>query len=264
MVKDAVASPDSVLAFDHGAVRVLSLNRPASMNAIDLELREALAELLEAAGDDEKVRVVVLTGAAGTFCSGGDVSTMRRQGAEATRTRTQAVQRIIRAIWYGPKPVLAAVEGYAVGAGAALALACDRVVAGADSVFSMGFTGVGLAGDMGIFASLPARAGIAVARQLMLLPQQLSAQDALQLGLADSVTAPGQALAEAIKDASAIAEGPPLALAGIRRMLARWPADPRDVLEREVDLQARLMDTDDYAEAIVAFAERRRPVFRGR
>ncbi len=264
MVKDAAGSPDCVLAFEHGAVRVLTLNRPATMNAIDLELREALAELLEAAGDDDKVRVIVLTGAAGTFCSGGDVSTMRRQGAEATRTRTQAMQRIIRAIWYGPKPVLAAVEGYAVGAGAALALACDRVVAGADSVFSMGFTGVGIAGDMGIFASLPARAGITVARQLMLLPQQLSAQDALQLGLADSVTAPGRALAEAIKDASAIAEGPPLALAGIRRMLARWPADPRDVLEREVDLEARLMDTDDYAEGIAAFAERRRPVFRGR
>jgi enoyl-CoA hydratase/carnithine racemase len=253
-----------VLAADRGRVRVLTLNRPATRNAIDLELRVVLAEAIEGAMADDAVRVVVLTGAAGTFCSGGDVSTMRRQGAEAIRTRTQAVQRVVRAIWTGPKPVLAAVEGYAVGAGAALALACDRVVAAADSTFAMSFTGVGIAGDTGIFASLPARAGAGVARQLMLLPRRLTGQEALRLGLADAVAEPGRALASALDDAEAIAAGPPLALAGIKAMLARWPADPGEILEWEVDLQAKLMDTDDFAEGIAAFRERRKPVFRGR
>jgi len=253
-----------VLAADRGQVRVLTLNRPATRNAIDLELRVVLAEAIEDAMADDAVRVIVLTGAGGTFCSGGDITTMRRQGADAIRARTEAVQRVIRAIWYGGKPVLAAVEGYAVGAGAALALACDRVVAAADATFAMSFTGVGIAGDMGIFASLPARAGVGVARQLMLMPRRLTGAEALELGLADAVAEPGRALAGALADAAAIAAGPPLALAGIKAMLARWPADPDEVLEREVDLQAKLMDTDDFEEGIAAFRERRKPAFRGR
>jgi enoyl-CoA hydratase/carnithine racemase len=131
-----------------------------------------LAEAIENPMTDDAARVIVLTGAGNTFCSDGDVSTMRRQGAEGTRTRTLPAQRVIMAIWNGPKPVLAAVEGYAVGAGAALALA-----------FAIGFTRVGVAGDMGIFASLPARAGVGLARQLVLLPRRPTAQEArLSLG----------------------------------------------------------------------------------
>jgi enoyl-CoA hydratase/carnithine racemase/phenylpropionate dioxygenase-like ring-hydroxylating dioxygenase large terminal subunit len=213
-----------VLTADHDRVRVLTLNRPGTRNAIDLELRVVLAEAIEGAMAADGVRVVIVTGVGGTFCSGGDISTMRRPGADGIRPRTQAVQRVIRAIWNGPKPVLAAVEGYAFGAGAALALACDRVVVAADATFSVSFTGVGIAGDMGIFASLPARAGVAVARQLMLLPRRLTGQEAMRLGLADSLAEPGDALASALRDADAIAVGPPLALAGIKAMLARWPA----------------------------------------
>jgi len=257
---DEAQTEDCVLAADRDAIRVLTLNRPATRNAIDLELRVVLAEALEAAMADEAVRAVVLTGAAGTFCSGGDISTMRRQAADGTRARLQAAQRVIRAIWNGPKPVLAAVEGHAAGAGASLALACDRVVAAVDATFVMSFTRVGIAGDMGIFASLPARAGIGAARQLMMLPRGVTGQEALDLGLAE----PGRALAGALADAEAIAAGPPLALAGIKAMLARWPADPGEILEREVDLQAGLMDTDDFAEGIAAFRERRPAVFRGR
>lgn len=255
---------DCVVARDEGAVRVVTLNRPEKRNAIDLELRVVLAELLEQAMADDAVRVVVLTGAGGTFCAGGDISTMRRMGPEESRPRAEAAQRVIKALWNGPKPVVAAVEGYAFGAGTALALACDRVVAARDALFSTAFTGVGLAGDMGIFASLPARVGPAVARQLMLLPKRLTGEEAKRLGMVDGLTEPGNALAQALADATTIAAGPPLALREIKQMFTRWPADPREVLNREVELQVRLFGSEDLDEGAAAFRERRKPVFRGR
>ena len=172
----------TVLTEDRGAIRILTLNRPERRNAIDWPLRIELAERLEEAMADNVIRVIVLHGAGGTFCSGGDISTMRRQGADETVPRAQAAHRVIRAIWGGTKPVIAAVEGSAFGAGTSLALACDRVVAASDAVFSTAFTGVGLAGDMGIFASLPARVGVSRARQLMLLPRKLSGVEAAELG----------------------------------------------------------------------------------
>lgn len=255
---------ECVLTEDRGAIRVVTLNRPDKRNAIDLVLRADLADALEAAMDDPDVRVVVLTGSGGTFCSGGDISTMRRQPREQTVPRAQAAQRVLKAIWGGPKPVVAAVEGAAFGAGAALALACDQVVTASDTTFSVTFTGVGLAGDMGIFASLPARAGLAAARRLMLLPRRLSGTQAHALGMADRLVDPGQALAGALEDAATIAAGPPLAIAEIKAMFAAWPRDPWTVLDEEVEVQARLFDTEDFAEGVEAFHARRKPVFRGR
>jgi enoyl-CoA hydratase/carnithine racemase len=255
---------DCVLTRDSGALRVITLNRPDKRNAIDLELRVALAEAVEAAMTDREVLAVVLTGAGGTFCAGGDIATMRRQPPEETVPRSAAAQRVIRAIWGGPKPVVAAVEGFAVGAGAALAIACDRVVAAADAVFATTFTGVGLAGDMGVFAALPARVGAARARQLMLLPRRLTGPEALELGLADRLCESGQALASAMQDAAAIAAGPPLAIAEIRAMFAHWPLSPAETLDAETAAAARLFDTDDFSEGIEAYRQRRPPVFRGR
>lgn len=247
---------------DH--VAQLTLNRPGKRNAIDMPLRIRLAEELEAAMADAAVRVVVLTGSGGSFCSGGDISTMRRQPAEEARPRAEAAQRVINAIWSGPKPVIAAVEGFAFGAGISLAIACDRVVAASDATFNPTFTSVGLAGDMGIFASLPARVGPAVARQLMLLPRRISGAEALDMGLADCVAEPGEAVARALADAANMAAAPPLALAGVKAMFTGWPIDLREVLRREVALQERLFDTDDFAEGVAAFGERRDPVFHGR
>lgn len=256
--------PGSVLTEDNGPVRVLTLNRPEVRNAIDLELRVALADELDKAMADHGVRVVVLTGAGNTFCSGGDISTMHRQTAPEARPRAEAAQRVIRSLWGGTKPVIAAVEGFAYGAGTALALACDRIVASTESVFATSFTGVGLAGDMGIFASLPARVGPAVARQMLLLPRRISGAEAHRLGMVDSLAEPGDVLRDAMADAERIAEGPPLAMGVIKTMLASWPRDPLQVLDAEIDAQTALFDTEDFAEGVAAFHERRTPVFRGK
>jgi enoyl-CoA hydratase/carnithine racemase len=254
----------TVLVEDRGTTRLITLNRPEKRNAIDLTLRVELAEALEAAMSAESVRVVVLTGAGKAFCSGGDISTMDRMSADKTVLRAQAAQRVIRAMWGGTKPVLAAVEGFAFGAGVSLAMACDRVVASEAAVLSTAFTGVGLAGDMGIFHSLPSRVGPAVARQLMMLPKRLSAAEGLGLGMVDETVPAGTALDRALADAELIAAAPPLALREMKWIWGHGAVAPMDLLDLEVQAQARLFDTEDFAEGVEAFAAKRQPVFRGR
>jgi len=250
-----------VLVEDRDAVRVITLNRPRLRNAIDLPLRYALAEAMEEADADPAVRAIVLTGAGGSFCSGGDISTMRRAPRHETTARAHAAQRVVRAIWHTPKPVIAAVEGPAYGAGAALALACDRVVAASDATFATTFTAVGLAGDMGIFASLPARVGAPRARQMLMLGTRLTATEGEPIGLVDRIVPPGDALTAALEDAGRLAAGPPLALGVIKQMLSGEPRHPLAVLDREIRNQTVLWDSDDFAEGVAAFQEKRRPTF---
>ncbi|WP_067904388.1 enoyl-CoA hydratase/isomerase family protein [Nocardia vaccinii] len=252
-----------VLTEDRGAIRIITLNRPDRRNAIDLPLRYALADRLEESMAEPSIRVIVLTGAGAGFCAGGDISTMRRMGEAEARPRAEAAQRVVRAIWRGSKPVIAAVEGAAFGAGVSLALACDRVVASRDALFSTAFTGVGLAGDMGIFASLPARVGQAKARELMLLPTRLTGREAGEIKLVDAVVAAGTALEHALSDAERMAAAPPLAVDALKQMFAAWPRDPFTVLDVEVDNQVALFDSEDFAEGVSAFHEKRTPVFRG-
>jgi enoyl-CoA hydratase/carnithine racemase len=252
----------TVLVDDTGPVRTITLNRPDKRNAIDIDLRIALADAIEAADADPTVRVIVIAGAGGVFCSGGDITSMQRMPADVAIERARLAQRVIRAIWSTPKPVLAAVEGSAVGAGTALAAACDRVVAGRDARFATTFTSVGLAGDMGTYVSLPARVGVARARQMLMLPAPISAPEALAIGLIDAVIEPGHALASAHQDAARLSEGPAEAFGVIKAMLIDSDAfNPFDVLDHEAAHQARLFDTDDFAEGVAAFREKRRPVF---
>jgi 2-(1,2-epoxy-1,2-dihydrophenyl)acetyl-CoA isomerase len=251
-----------VLVDDDAAVRTVTLNRPQKRNAIDIELRIALAEAIESADRDRDIRVIIVTGAGPAFCSGGDISTMERMPAERALDRLHLAQRVIRAIWNTPKPVLAAVEGSAYGAGTALAAACDRVVAAHDATFATTFTNVGLSGDMGTFVSLPARVGAVRAKQMLMLPAPITAREALGIGLIDSVVEPGRALDSACRDARQLAEGPSRAYGLIKSLLADAGAiDPFEVLEREAACQAELFETSDFAEGIAAFRENRRPVF---
>jgi 2-(1,2-epoxy-1,2-dihydrophenyl)acetyl-CoA isomerase len=257
-----MTTTDPVLIDDDAAVRTLTLNRPEKRNAIDIPLRIALAEAIESADADPAVRAIIVTGAGPMFSSGGDISTMQRIPAERALDRIHMAQRVIRAIWSTPKPVLAAVEGSAYGAGTALAAACDRVVAARDAMFATTFTNIGLAGDMGAFVSLPARIGAARTRQMLMLPTPISASEALALGLVDSVVESGEALESARRDARRLAAGPQRAYGVIKTLLANsGTVDPIELLEREAACQSELFDTDDFAEGIAAFRDKRRPVF---
>lgn len=250
-----------VIRSDHGRVRLLTLNRPQRRNAIDESLRELLTDELDLADADESVRVVVISGAGKDFCSGGDVSGMAQRSRAETAARVESAARSVRRIWSMPKPVLAAVEGHAVGAGTALAAACDRVIAARTAVFHTPFTAVGLAGDMGVFYSLPTRVGVARARQMLLFPRPLSGEEAAHIGLVDEAVEPSTALARALADAEQLAHGPSQAIRMIKQMFARVPVDPFDVIALESANQTVLGTSSDFAEGVAAFRERRRPRF---
>jgi enoyl-CoA hydratase/carnithine racemase len=188
---------------------------------------------------------------------------MRRQSIGEARERLGNAQAVTRAIVNGPKPVLAAVEGHAIGAGLGIAASCDRLVVASDAQLATSFTSIGLFGDLGITWSLPRRVGPSKARQMLLMPTRLSGVEAFQIGLADRVTAPGEAFVDAMQDAQVLAEGPPLALAAVKSILNHGPQELSALLDRELEHQAELFTTADFAEGLTALKERRPPRFTG-
>jgi 2-(1,2-epoxy-1,2-dihydrophenyl)acetyl-CoA isomerase len=257
-------SLEDIAYHDDAGVRLITINRPQRKNALDIPMRKRLADLVNGAHADADIRAVVLTGAGGTFCSGADVIGMEQQKDLAkARARVETAQEIARSIGSGPTPVIAAVEGVAFGAGLAIALACDYVVATPDVRLSAAFVNVGLSGDVGILFSLPRRVGPGRARAMMMLAQTVEGTEALQIGLVDEITEPGHALDRATAVAAALAARPPLAIAAIKKAFVEPPATLEDALEAELCLQAPLLGSDDFLEAITAFKDKRKPTFTG-
>jgi 2-(1,2-epoxy-1,2-dihydrophenyl)acetyl-CoA isomerase len=249
-------------------IAVLTLNAPARKNALSTEVRFGLLAAMKKYVADPACRAMVLTGAAQTFCAGGDISQMKPPPGVTPRdyslTRMKALHDSVRLIAAGPKPVVAAVEGHAAGAGMSLAAACDFVVAADDARFVASFGRIGLAADCGLIWSLPNRVGHAKARDLLLTARTVSASEALQLGLADQVVARGATLARAIEKAASYATTAPLAIALTKRVMAGELDDLNLALENEIEWQAELRATADHQEAREAFLQKRAPNFQGR
>ena len=244
-----------------GAVIVLTLNVPARRNALSLALRGMLTERLRGIEADPDIRAIVLRGAGGNFCSGGDLTEMNATDFGAARARMATTHRLVRALVGSAKPVVAAVEGWAAGAGFSVALCCDLVVAASDARFVASFGNVGLIGDLGLLHTLPRRVGEAWARRILLLGEPVDAATAERIGIAHAVTPPGEALQAALAWAETLAARAPLAVAMTKAVLA----DGLDaLLDRERDVQAMLFQTADHAEGKAAFKDRRPPRFEGR
>lgn len=246
-----------------GPVAIVTLDYVARRNALSLPLRQKLFDALTAIMADAECRAVVLTGAGGCFCSGGDISSMAGITAASGRPRLHFIHKVIKLLMEGEKPVLAAVEGWAAGAGVSLAAACDIVVAAEDARFSCTFGKIGLVPDLGATYSLVARMGLGKARYLMMTGITWSAAQAERAGLVEEICPPGQALARAVALATDMAAMAPLSQAMTKAMTARMPASLDAMLKAEADAQAVLFATDDFAEGRTAFLEKRTPVFTG-
>lgn len=251
-----------------GECGVVTLSAPDRRNAICPAMREELLRALRKFARDKECKVIMITGADSHFCAGGDMRNgeIDANGPEPFRTYSNSLvlQDIIRLIATGPKPVIAAVEGAAFGAGFSIAAACDVVIAGSGARFCASFGKVGLMPDAGIMWSLPRRIGAAKASYILLTARVVNAEEALQYGLADDVVPEGKAYATALERGRALSSIAPLSIAAIRSVMSRAAFGLENVLAAEREIQPLLTLSEDYSLGRKAFIERRPPKFEGK
>jgi enoyl-CoA hydratase/carnithine racemase len=258
-------SDDSVVLCERrGAVAVLTLNDPARRNPYSMKMRQLISRHLESVQDDESVRAVLITGAGGNFCAGGDVSEWGEWTIGQTRTRLEVAGQNARYIALGNKPVVAAVEGFAFGAGLSLACASDYCVASEAAKFSCAFVKMGLVPDTGLFWSLPLRVGMAKAWEMISLGGVVEAAEAARLGLVNATVAPGGAFEAGLEVANRYAALPAVTLRLLKNARIQAASSLDAALLAELNLQPLALGTADHKEAANAFREKRRPTFTGR
>jgi 2-(1,2-epoxy-1,2-dihydrophenyl)acetyl-CoA isomerase len=255
---------------DEAGVRTLSLDRPEALNAFNAQLHTELAEALRAAERDSSIRVVVLTGVGRAFCVGQDLKDLeRRRGSDGALRVDELLRRtynpLIKRLRTLEKPVIAAVNGVAAGAGLSLALACDLRLASEAASFVTAFSAIGLVPDSGSLYFLPRLIGWAKALELFLTSEKLGAQEALALGLASRVL-PAEGFSPAVQEyAARLARGPAVAYGLTKRGLLRSVSTDLDqMLELEAQYQQIAVRTADFGEGLTAFAAKRPAEFKGR
>jgi 2-(1,2-epoxy-1,2-dihydrophenyl)acetyl-CoA isomerase len=253
-----------------GPVTRITMNRPDKLNALTHRMSEELGRAFAQAGDDPDVRAVVLTGAGRGFCAGQDLSEFEsayRAGErpDIRRHLEASYHRLIPRIVAMPKPVIAAVNGVAAGAGVSLAVACDVRLASEEARFLQAFVKIGLIPDSGGTWLLPRVIGYAKALELSISGEAIDARGALEIGLVNRVVPPDRFEAEVEGYAARLAALPTAAIAATKELLGNaLRVELDEALRREAEAQGRMGQTDDHLEGVMAFAEKREPRFRGR
>jgi len=253
-----------------GDVGTVELNRPEALNAWNAQLGADLLSALRCASEDDAVRAVVITGAGRAFSSGADLKDM---GVDMTpegrpdvyKTLTERYHPIMHTVREMPKPVIASVNGPAVGIGCSLALCCDLILAGESAYFLLAFVNIGLVPDGGSSLFVPTRVGMARASELSMLGDRLGAAQALDWGLINRVHADERLAEETATLAARLAAGPTASYAGTKRQLNNWLyARMDEQLELEARIQQEMAGSDDFVEGALAFAQKRPARFSGR
>ncbi|HEX3909720.1 MAG TPA: enoyl-CoA hydratase [Solirubrobacteraceae bacterium] len=257
------------LSVSEGVARI-ELNRPQALNAWNAQFGEDLLAALRRAAEDQAVRAVLITGAGRAFSSGADLKEVSDELTEDGRpnvykTLTERYHPIMQAIREMPKPVLAGVNGPAVGIGCSLALCCDLILAAESAYFLLAFVNIGLAPDGGSSLFLPTRIGMARAAELSMLGERLPAAKALDWGLINRVVADAEFPQELEALATRLASGPTLSYAGSKRQLNNWLySRMEEQLELEAKIQQEMAGSDDFVEGGMSFLQKRAPRFTGR
>ncbi|HEV8203161.1 MAG TPA: enoyl-CoA hydratase [Pyrinomonadaceae bacterium] len=249
-------------------VATITLNRPDKLNAFVGHMRRDLAEALEHAGSDRNTRVVIITGAGRAFCAGGDIAfmaeLMQRRDAEEFSRILGAGRRVILAIRQMTKPVIAAINGPASGAGCNLALACDLRIAANTASFSQSFAKVGLHPDWGGTYFLPRLVTPNKACEMFFLGESIDAAEAVRLGIVNQVVAPEELESATMELAQRLRAAPPIAVAAAKHAVyMSQAADLDEMLRYETEAQLRCFESEDGHEGIHAFLEKREPKFTG-
>jgi len=239
-------------------VATLTLDNPSKRNALDPAMRVEVAQVVARLRGDRSIRALILTGAGGHFCSGGDLRNIATVGLdnEGWRNRLQDLHQWLQDLLTLHCPVIAAVDGAAAGAGFSLALVADFILATPRARFCMSFLKVGLVPDVGAFYTLPRIVGVQRAKELMLSARDVEGPEALQLGLVMELHAPEDLMARAQALAASFVNASPTAVSLVKRAMAGWGADLPALLELEANAQALAVGTTEHRTAIKRFLDK--------
>lgn len=262
-----MTDPTILHAVDGGVMRI-TLNRPAVLNSFDLAMGRQLQAALDRAANDRAVRAVLLTGAGRAFCAGQDLGSVSLDDPAALPDLGNVVRElwnpIVRQLRALEKPVVAAVNGVAAGAGANIALACDMVFVGKSASFIQAFSKIGLIPDSGGTFTLPRLVGFNMASALMITGDKVTSDEAIQYGMAYKQFADADLLSQALVNAQHVAAMPTKAIGLTKKLLNRTYSNTLEQqLEMERDVQVESANSYDYNEGVKAFLEKRKAEFKG-
>lgn len=247
-------------------IAIVRMNRPERMNALAADLRTDLLACLDELGRDQEIRAVILTGSGKAFSAGGDLGELReKMTTYQSRDYVRGVSRIIASIRSLEKPVIAGVNGAAVGAGFSMVMASDLIVASEKAFFSMAFSKVGLVPDLGANFFAPRLFGNHKAKEMAFFGKTLTARELWEMGFINYLVGSDALEQKLLEVAKEIAQGPPLALGLAKKMMDQsWDLDLEDMLELEALSQATCLQSGDFQEGAAAFYEKRPPEFKGK